>query len=186
MDLTSAEDSKFIRILCILTMAVICLAISFRFVLNHTLNRVSNSVTGGLIVVENVDSIVDNLDRLNNNQRAYLSTGDDRFSEEVAESIIAISSDLEALKQVSVKGEPLRRRVRNLSHQIDWVLDSMEKTYEVQQSAGNAVAVALLDNDESVTEAKMAAMSLKKTATDGMFDRVRNERKMRSVFEVLF
>jgi len=186
MDLTSAEDSKFIRVLAILAAAVICLSICFRFVLNHTLNRVNNSVTGGLIVVENVDSILDNLDRLNNNQRAYLSTGDDRFSEEVAESVIAISSNLEALKRISVKGEPLQRRITTLSHQIDWVLDAMEKTYEIQQSAGTAVAIALLDNDESVTQAKMDAMSLKKLATDGMFDRVRTERRMRSVLDVLF
>jgi CHASE3 domain sensor protein len=186
MDLSSAEDSKIVRTAGLLAAVVICLVISFHFVLNHTLSRVSNSVTGGLIVVENVDSIVDNLDRLNNNQRAYLSTGDDQYSEEVAESVIAITSNLEALKQISVNGQPLARRINELSHQIDWVLDSMEKSYEVQKTAGSAVAIALLDNDDAVMDAKMNALSLKKVATDGVFDRVRTERKMRSILQVLF
>ncbi len=186
MDLSSAEDSKIVRLAGLLAAAVICLVISFHFVLNHTLSRVTNSVTGGLIVVENVDSIVDNLDRLNNNQRAYLSTGDDQYSEQVAESVIAITSNLEALKQISVNGQPIQRRVAELSHRIDWVLDSMEKTYEIQKTAGSAVAIALLDNDDTVMDAKMNALSLKKLATDGMFNRVRTERKMRSILQVLF
>jgi CHASE3 domain sensor protein len=186
MDLTSAEDSKIVRTSALLAAVVICLVICFHFVLNRTLNTVSNSVTGGLIVVENVDSIVDNLDRLNNNQRAYLSTGDDQYSEEVAESVIALSSDLEGLKQISVNGEPLQARISELSHRIDVALESMQKTYEIQKTAGSAVAVALLDNDDSVLDAKMDALSLKKLATDGMFDRVRTQRKMRSILQVLF
>src|SRR5579871_4800140 len=123
MDLSSAEDSKIVRVSCAVIAAMICLSICFRFVLNHTLTTVTRSVTGGLIVVENVDSIMDNLDRLNINQRAFLSTGDDRFSEEVAESVIGISSSLESLKQISIKGEPLQRRVTKLSHRIDWALE---------------------------------------------------------------
>jgi CHASE3 domain sensor protein len=186
MDLISAEDSKIVRWACALAAATICLSICFRFVLNHTLTKVTNSVTGGLIVVETVDSMLDSLDRLNMNQRAYLSTGDERYSEEVAESVIAISADLEALKRISVNGEPLRRRIAKLSHRIDWALQSVEKTYELKQTVGSGVAIALLDNDDAIPEAKMDAVSLKKLATDGMFDRVETERKIRSILEVLF
>ncbi len=186
MDLTFAEDSRIVRIASLLTAVVICLIICFHLVLNRALNTVSNSVTGGLIVVENVDSIVDNLDRLNNNQRAYLSTGDDQYSEEVAESVIALSSDLEGLKQISVKGKPLQARIAELSHQIDVVLGSMQKTYEIQKTAGSAVAIALLDNDDSILDAKMDALALKKLATDGMFDRVRTQRKIGAILKVLF
>jgi CHASE3 domain sensor protein len=186
MDLNSAEDSKIIRIACAVAAAIICLSICFRIVLNHTLTTVTRSVTGGLIAVESLDSISGNLDRLAINQRAFLSTGDDRFSEEVAESVIGISTDLEALKQVSIKGEPLQRRVGMLSRRIDWALGSVEKTYELQQNFGAAVAIALLDNDDSIEQAKLEARSIKKAATDGMFDRVQTERKMRSILEVLF
>jgi|SRR5579875_1306572 CHASE3 domain sensor protein len=186
MDLSSAEDSKIVRMMCGLAAAVICLTIGFRFVLNRALSKVTNSVTGGLIVVENVDSIVDNLDRLNINQRAFLSTGDDRYSEEVAESVIAISTSLEALKRICIKGEPLQRRVARLSRQIDWALESVEKTYELKQSISPAAAIALLDDDDALTEAKMQAQSLKKAATDGMFDRVETQGRLRAILQVLF
>jgi CHASE3 domain sensor protein len=186
MDLSSAEDSKIVRMVCGLAAATICLAICFRFVLNRALTKVTNSVTGGLIVVENVDSILDNLDRLNINQRAYLATGDDRYSEEIAESVIAISTDLEALKRIWIKGEPLQRRVKSLSRQIDWALESVEKSYELRQSISPAAAIALLDDDDALTEAKMQAIALKKAATDGMFDRVETQGKLRAILQVLF
>lgn len=171
---------------CVLAAAIICLSICFRFVLNHTLTKVTNSMTGSLIVVENCDSLLDDLDRLNVNQRAYLSTGDDRYSEEVAESVIEISSNLESLKHVSVRGESLRLRVRKLSGKIDWALASVEKSYDLQQTVGSGVAIALLDNDEALDDAKMEVVSLKKLATDGMLDRVQTERKISSILEVLF
>jgi len=171
---------------CGLAAVVICLSICFRFVLNHTLSKVTNSVTGGLIVVENVDSILDSLDRLNMSQRAFLSTGDDRYSEEVAESVIGISVNLEALKRIRVKGEPLRRRVTELSHEIDWELALVEKSYELRQNFGPEVAIALLDNDDAFADAKLDAAALKKAATDGMFDRVETEGKLRAILHVLF
>jgi CHASE3 domain sensor protein len=187
MDLTEAEDSKIIRTLGILAAVIICLSIGFRLVLNHSLARVTNSVTAGLIVVENVDSILDNLDRLSMNQRAYLATGDDRYSEQIAESVMAISTDLEALKQVSVKGEPLRRQwVTRLSQRIDWALDSVQQTYELKRLSGAEVAIVLLDNDVAIDEARMEASELKKVATDGMFDRMENERTTDSILHVLF
>jgi CHASE3 domain sensor protein len=187
MDITEAEDSKIIRMTAGLVVAVICLSIGFGLVLDRSLNRVSRSVTANLIVVENVDSMVDNLDRLNMNQRAFLSTGDDRYSEEIAESVMAISASLEALKQVSINGEPLRQRwVSRLSQRVDWALGSVEKTYEMKRLAGAEVAIVLLDNDITVEEAKMEALSLKRQATDGMFDRVESQEKMRSILQVLF
>ena len=186
MDLVSAEDSKLVRVVCILAAAFICLSICFRFVLNRALTTVSNSMTGSLIIVENCDSLLADLDRLSDNQRAYLSTGDERYSEEVAESVIEISTNLEALKQVSVRGESLRRRVHKLSGKIDWALASVGKSYDLQRTVGSGVAIALLDNDDALADAKMEAASLKKLATDGMFDRVENQRKIRSILQVLF
>jgi len=171
---------------CVLALAIICLSICFRFVLNHTLTKVTNSMTGSLIIVENCDSLLDELDRLSDNQRAYLSTGDERYSEAVAESVIEISTNLEALKQISVRGESLRRRVRKLSGKIDWALASVGKSYDLQQTVGSGVAIALLDNDDALEDAKMEAMSLKKLATDGMLDRVEAERNIRSILQVLF
>lgn len=186
MDLVSAEDSKIVRMFCVLAASVICLSICFRFVLDHTLNKVTNSVTASLIVVENCDAILDALDRLNINQRAFLSTADERYSEAVAESVISISTNLESLKQISVRGESLRLRVHKLSGKIDYALASIEKSYELKQTVGSAVAIALIDNDEALEEAKAEAMGLKKLATDGMLNRFETQRKFRSILEVLF
>jgi CHASE3 domain sensor protein len=186
MDLTEAEDSKITKMAAVLVAVIICLSITFGFVLNRSLITVTRSVTAGLIVVENVDSMVDDLNRLAANQRAFLATGDDRYSQEVAESIIGISTSLEALKQIRVNGASLDRRLDKLSHRIDFALGSVEKTYEMEQTAGPEGAIALLDNDLAVEDAKNEALSLKKYATDNMFDRVQTQRKMRSILQVLF
>jgi CHASE3 domain sensor protein len=186
VDLNSAEDSKIVKMACALAAAVMCLAICFRLVLNHTLTKFTVSLTEGLVVADDIDSILDDLDLLGINQRAFLSSGDDRFSDDVAESVTGLISHLESLKQVSVNGEPLRRRTGKLSHSIDWVLESVGKSFELQQTSGSAVAIAALDNDDAIKDAKMEALALKTLATNGVFDRMRSEREMRSILEVLF
>jgi CHASE3 domain sensor protein len=190
VDLEDAEDSKIVRTLCGLALVGLCLTVGFRFAFNHTLNhtltKVSDSLTGGLEVVEHADGILDDLDRLNINQRAYLATGDERFSEDVVESVIGIRSHLESLEQFGGKGPQFRDRVEELHHKVDWVLNAVGKSNELQQSAGVAVAMALLDDDDSIGDAKLDAIALKKWATEGVFDRVRRERKAHSVLEVLF
>jgi CHASE3 domain sensor protein len=93
--------------------AIICLAIWFRFVVNRTVTKVAHSMTGGLSLIDNIDSVMNNLDRLSMNQRAFLYTGDERFAGQVAESIMAISNNLESLKQISLNDESLERKVTN-------------------------------------------------------------------------
>ena len=95
MDPYSAEDSWTIRGLG-LALVVICLAIGFHYALNRTLTKVNDSVTGGFLVVEHVDAIVDDLDRLTLNQRAFLGTGDERFSQDVVESVMGIERHLDS------------------------------------------------------------------------------------------
>ncbi len=143
-------------------------------------------MTGGLSLIENIDSIINNLDRLSMNQRAFLYTGDEGFAAGVAESVLAISNNLTSIKQISVNDEPLQRKATILSHSIDWALESIEKAYDLQQHFGSGPAIALLDHDDAVEDAKEEALSLKKVATDGMFDRVRTEREVRSILEELF
>jgi CHASE3 domain sensor protein len=186
MDLTSAEDSKTVRVACGLVLALIYLAIWFRFVVNGTVTKVALSMTGGLSLIENIDSVMNNLDRLSMNQRAYLYTGDERFAGQVAQSIMAIANNLTSIKHISVNDEPLQRKATILSHSIDWALESIGKTYDLQEHFGSGPAIALLDHDNAVEDAKEEALSLKKVATDGMFERVRTEHEIRSILEELF
>lgn len=186
MDFASVEDSRIVKTVCSLALAAVCLTMWFRFVLNRTLNTVSRSLTGGLIVVENIDSITHNLDALSVNQRAFLSTGDELFAVQIAESVMAIGNNLESLKQISVNGKPLRPKVTSLSHRINWALDSIERTYDLQQHSGTEAAIALLDNGDALWDAKREALSLKQVATDGIFGRVQTERGVNSILEELF
>ncbi|HKD68398.1 MAG TPA: hypothetical protein VKB84_16240 [Candidatus Binataceae bacterium] len=187
MDLASAEESKTVRFASGLALAGICLALWSNFALNQTFIEVKRSVVGGLTVVEKIDSILENLDSLTKNQRAFLSTGEAHFAEEVAESIMAINHDLETLEQISISRVPLQPYVSTLSYRVKMALDSIRKTYDLQQNFGSGVAMAQLDNDDAVDAAKIEALALKSAATDGMFDRVQTECcKIRSILEVLF
>jgi len=186
MDLSSIEDSKTVSMACGLALAVICLAMWFRFVLNRTVTKVTHSMTGEMIVIENIDSIMNHLDCLRMSQRAFLFTRDEHFSGQVAESAMAISNNLAGLRQISINNEAWQGKLTKLSHRIDWALDSIEKTYELQQRFGSSAAIALLDDDCAVEDAKREALSLKRFTTDGMFERVQTEGEIGSILEKLF
>jgi CHASE3 domain sensor protein len=186
MDLSTAEDSAIVRIGFGLALVVICLAIGFRFALNRSLTKVSNSLIGGFLILDHVDNILDDLDRLSLNQRAFLSTGDERFSQDVVESVMGIERQIDSLQQIARKGARLHAPVNQLARAIDWALDSLGRSNELEQTSGAAVAIALLDNDESIEDAKEVAQELRRQATDGVFDRVRTERKIKSILDVLF
>jgi CHASE3 domain sensor protein len=185
MDLTTAEDSKIVRIACGLALATVCLALCSRLALNHTFVEVRCSVVGGLTVVEKIDSITDNLDRLTMNQRAFLLTGDDRFAVGVAESVMVMSFDLDTLERIPTS-TLLQSYIAVLSHRIDLTLDSIRKSYELQRHLGAGAAIALLDSDAAADDAKQEAFSLKRAATDGMFDHVQTECRISSILKVLF
>jgi CHASE3 domain sensor protein len=185
MDPYSAEDSWTIRGLG-LALVVICLAIGFHYALNRTLSKVNASVTGGFLVVEHVDAIVDDLDRLTLNQRAFLGTGDERFSQDVVESVMGIERHLDSLNQLKTRGPRVRSAITKLERAVGWALDSLGKSNDLNQSMGSGIAIALLDNDDSIDDAKRVAQELRKEVTDGVFDRVRTERKMKAILDVLF
>lgn len=186
MDLNSAEDSILVRMMFGLTVAVLCLSIGFHHALKRTLARVSDSLVTSLVVVDHVDNIMNQLDRLTTDQRAFLSTGDDRFSEIVVESIMGIDRNLESLEVEAKKDHRLLEPVGKLSQSINWVMDSMGKSFQVQQTAGAAVAIAYLDDDASVDGAKDDAARLRRLATESLFAGVRSESRMKSILNVLF
>jgi CHASE3 domain sensor protein len=186
MDLNLAEDSITLRVMFGAGLVIICLGIGFYHALNRSLAHVHDSFVGGLGVVDHVDNLLMQLDRLNTDQRAFLSTGDDRFSEDVVESIMGIDRNLESLRAAADKDQRLRKPVDSLDRSINWVLDSMGRAFEIERTAGTAVAIALLDDDSSVDGAKDDAQKLRTVATNGVFDRLRSERRIRSIFNILF
>jgi hypothetical protein len=169
MNLSSAEYPKAVEIMFGLTFVIICLSIGVHHEFERTLAQVSDSIVGGLVVVDHVDNIVNELDRLTAHERAFLSTGDDRFSQVVVESIMGIDLNLEFLKVAAIKDRRLGGAVNKLSQSISVVMDSMGKLFQVQKTAGAAVAIAYLDDDVSVDSAKDDAVRLRRLATESLF-----------------
>ncbi|MGO9057320.1 MAG: CHASE3 domain-containing protein [Candidatus Binataceae bacterium] len=188
MDLDSGEDSKIVRIASGLAVITICLAIGFRSALNRSLSKLGPSLKWGFAVVEQADDILDDLDRLRISQRAFLFTGEDRFSQSVIESATGLIEHVDALKDFPAQSPALRHQIMRLSHSVDWVLDTVGQSNDLQQSLGTAVALALLDEDgdHSIQDARLDAVELKKLVTSRVVDRVSIERKLRSVLDVLF
>jgi len=118
-------------------------------------------------------------------EQSFIGTGDLRSSQDIYESVILIQSHMESLRQVAKKHRGLRDPITRLDRAVDWVLASLRRASEVQQSEGPAAAVALLDKDESIAEATRQALRLRQLATDGAFQRVQTERKMKSILDIL-
>ena len=168
-----------------LVLVILCLGVAFQCSLDRVLTRIGASTTRGLLVIDDLDSIIDALDRLSLSQRSFLHTGDLRFSQDVAESVMRINGRVDSLRRAVVKPDPLRDATIKLSGAIDCGLKSMRRSNEVEQSAGTAAALTLLDNDVSMDDARIQAEQVRRLATDAIFDRVRAEHRI-SIFDLLF
>jgi CHASE3 domain sensor protein len=186
MEPDSFEDYGIVRLGFGLALVVLCLEIAFHCARNRSLTRVENSVHGAFLIVNDVDSIVDSLDRLSLNQRSFLRTGDLHFSQDVAESVVGIDRHLDSLRIIAHNGSPLRDSIGAMDRAIGLALHSLRRLNEIEKSKGPAEAIVLLDRDESIDEARSEAGHLRKLATERAFDRVRTERQVRSMLDQLF
>jgi hypothetical protein len=182
----NAEDSRVVRLGSALALVILCLEIGFHYALNRALTRVSNSMNCALLVFDDVDSIVDGLDRLSLNQRFLIRTGDPRFAQDMYESVMGIERQMDSLRQVARKGSKLGGPIAELDRAVDLALSSLRRSNEVERSEGSAAAIRLLDKDGSIAEARREAQQLRNLAANGVFDRVRAERGMKSIFDLLF
>lgn len=169
-------------------LVAICLAIGFRFALSRSLGKIDASLTRGVTVVEHVDSILDDLERLSLSQRAFLHTGEDRFSEGVIESATGLIQHVDALKQLPGQSAALKHQIAQMSHSVDGALDLVGESNDLKHYFGTSVALTLLDEagDSSIQDAELDAVQLKRLATAHVLERVRTEGKLRSVLDVLF
>ncbi len=188
MDRNSLEDSKLVKAAAGAAALLICAGIGLRLAFNRSLTEVRDSLARSFVVVEHVDGIVDDLDRLSIDQRALLSIGGDRFSEGVAESVTGIIAHVDALQQLRLRDPAMKRQIGRISQSVDWVLDLVGKSNDLQELFGVPVALALLDTegDSSILAAKSEAMRLKNQATDQLLYGIGEQRELRSVLEVLF
>jgi CHASE3 domain sensor protein len=188
MDLNSVEDSTILRMAAGVAVIAICLTIGFRSALSLSLGKVVISVTRGVTVVEKVDDIVDDLDRLRVSQRAFLSTGEDRFAQGVIESVTELIENVGVLKQLTAPGSALARQITRVSQSIDLAIELVGESNDLQHYFGTEAAVTLLDDDgdHSIESAETEAIQLKKLAAAHVLERARAEGRLRSVLEVVF
>jgi hypothetical protein len=183
MDYVSEEESAILKLGAGMALLALCMGIGFRLVLNSSLTKIGRSIDGAFLVTDNVDSIVDGLDRLNLNQRFFIRTGDSRFSQDVYESVTVIERQMDSLRQVARHGSRLRASIAGLDRALDGVLATLRRCNEVEKSQSSAAAVALLDKDESIVEAEQRARQLRNLAIEGVFDRVGSEGTMKSIID---
>ena len=188
MDLDSLEDSIVVKMAAGIAVIAICLAIGFRCALSRSLGKIDLSLTRGVTVVEHVDDILDDLDRLELSQRAFLHTGEDRFSEGVVESATDLLQHVDLLKQLPGQSAALSQQIAQMSHSVDSAMNLVGESNDLKHYFGTDAALALLDEagDRSIQDAQWNAAKLKKLATARVLDRVRGERKLRAVLDVLF
>jgi CHASE3 domain sensor protein len=188
MDLSSVEDSATVKAAAGLVLALICLGLCFRFVLHRSVGAIDKSVTGGFVVIEHVDDIVDDLDQLRINQRAFISTGGESFSDGVAENISGIIADMNALEQLRLNDQLMQRQIGQVSRSVDRVFTSVGRANQLQQLFGTEAALALFDDDgdRCILSAKIDAMLLKRLATQQVLHRMTLQRRMRALLDVLF
>jgi hypothetical protein len=183
MDSESGEESAILKLGAGLALVALCMGIGFRFVLTSSLTRIDRSIDGAFLVTDNVDSILDSLDRLSLNQRFFIRTGDSRFSQDVYESVTVIERQMDSLRQVAHHGSRLRGSIAGLNRALDCVLATLRRCNEVEKSHSSAAALALLDQDESIVEAEQRARQLRMLAIEGVFDRVRSEGTIKSIID---
>jgi CHASE3 domain sensor protein len=188
MDLNSVENSMIVRMAAGAAAIAICLAIGFRSALSLSLGKIVTSLTRGITVVEKVDDIVNDLDRLRVSQRAFLDTGEDPFAQGVIESATGLIENVAVLKQLTAPSAALARQIARVSHSVDWALELVGESNDLQHYFGTAAAVTLLDEDgdRTIESAETDAIQLKKLATSHVLDRVRTEGRLRSILNVVF
>ncbi|HKD69603.1 MAG TPA: CHASE3 domain-containing protein [Candidatus Binataceae bacterium] len=186
LDSETGETRELVRFGSGLVLVVLCLGIGFQFALNRSLSRVGVSMNRAFLVADDADTIVDGLDRLSLAQRFFIRTGDVRFSQDIYESVTLIQGNLNSLRQVARQSSRLRDPISRLDVAVDCALASVRRSNEAEKSRGPDQAVELLDKDDSIAVARDQAQQLRAFAVEGAINHVVNERRMKSILDVLF
>jgi len=169
----SAQQSTLIRMLVGVALLALWFSIALRNMLDAEVAGATDAVTFSLLISDNVDDIIDALDRLEISQRAFLSTDDVGYSDEIYTSAVQLTEHMAALCQLSRNDQILTEEIGRLAKAVHHVLNSIGYSNDIQRTLGSAAAMAFLDNDQSVVGAKSAALELKRRAAATAFDRIR-------------
>lgn len=153
---------------------------------DRSLATVSDSFTHGFMLLGRLESIVDALDRLGVDQRAFLSTGDERFQDGVIENAESLEIDIDVLNALAATGKSQRALV-SLSRSIRQVLDLVGESDGIRDVRSSAAAAAFFESkDSALSLAKWQADQLRIEITRGMSGRIIKARRYHALFEGFF
>ena len=160
--------------------------ISLAHAYDRNLATVSDSFTHGFMLLGRLGNIVDALDRLGIDQRAFLSTGDERFQDGVIENAESLEINIDMLNALAATDKS-QRPLTSLSRSIKDVLDLVGQSDGIRDVRGSAAAAAFFDSRQgAVSLAKWQADQLRIEVTRGISGRIRKARGYNALFEGFF
>jgi CHASE3 domain sensor protein len=153
---------------------------------DRSLAKVNDSFNQGFVVVGRLDAIVGALDRLNVNQQAFLSTGDDHFLQDVWESARSLDNNIAWLDSFAARNALPRAALTRMSRAIKQVLELVGESYDVRDMRGRPAARAFFAaRDATIAGAKSRADELTVEVTKGISDRIRTARGTNLLLEAI-
>ena len=155
-----------------LTLVFVWSVMSLAQAYERSLAMVNDSLARSFSVVAGLGAILSALDRLNVDQQAFLSTGDERFQDGVIESAESLGVDTDMIKSLAADGK-LRAAIAQLSHSIKEVIGSVGESDHLREVRGKAAAIGFFDSQQDVIAAvKSQAEQLRVEMTRRISDRI--------------
>lgn len=151
------------------TWSVMTLAAAY----SQNLANVDSFYTRSLCDVDLLDNVVNAIDRLDVDQRAVLSSGDQRFSDGVWASVVELDRHSAELKALADRNPARGARAAQLSASLRQVLDLAARSDDIKDTRGRRAALAFFDASEGVISlAKSQAGELKEDLLRSLRDQV--------------
>ena len=171
------ERFPWLSVLSGLAIVVAWGVISLAHAHERSLARVNDSFIQGLMAVDELDSILDNLARLDVDQGAFFSTDDTRFQDGVIESTERLTLHVGVLNSIADRYNLQRPLVAALSRSISQVLASLGESDEIAAMRGRVAAAAFFESKEAeIAEARQEAGHLKAEIAAGISHRIQRAR----------
>src|SRR5262249_38068642 len=128
----------------------------------RTLARVNDFFTEVSMIMDQLDEINDDLNRLGIDQQAFLSTGEMRFQDAVIESAERLTIPTGMLKSLAASHQIQRPLLASLSRSVDQVVGLVGESDEIAAKHGGPAAVAFFETTEAeIYQAKQEAEDLR-------------------------
>jgi CHASE3 domain sensor protein len=182
----SAAKYPWLSLLLGLTLVFVWGVISLAHAYDRSLAEMKDSFAQGFMLVERLGGVLDTLARVRTDQQAFLSTGDDRFQDEVVGGAETLAVDISVLHSMAAPNEAERPLLIGLSRSIAKVLDAVAESDDLMERRGKADAIAFFDaQDAAVALARWQAERLRIQIAGRISDRIQSANTTNVVFRHL-